>query len=273
MKSKKIFLSALFFMITVACTNGKENISNNTIDENKISTPDIVGEEIMSTTVTKEWIKDRFNFTDEDLEGINVEEVADALWWDQDSVIQEFGNDSDTKRLLAVLKSSQKQLSLVQNPNEHTATYESLTGNASSDEISDFSNLKTIEIIGEIKDNEYWNCVSGLMDITSKKIYYTVNDDVAFLVGSDIQGAEEAIESYELTDEDINTVILSLNKDLFVPKNSSDIWTVVVECNDGSVFRYSMNIDDNTAAKQELLYKFFSKMNDKTANGFLEEQQ
>ncbi len=225
----------------------------------------------MSKEVSKEWIKNQFNLTDEDLKDINVEEVSTALWWTQEEVLNEFGNDGDAKRLLAVLNSTQKQLN--QPSNKKEGTYNSIFNVPSTDELPDLNTVKVIEFIGEISEDEYWNCVSGLLDINNNKIYYTVNNDIAILIGSDIEGVEDIIETYDISDDEINDIINSINKDYFIPRNSSNVWTVVLEFNDGSVYRYSMNLEDNKDNKLSLLEKFFSKMNDKTANGFLEPQQ
>ena len=51
----------------------------------------IAAAETLRTEVTREWIQEVYGFSDEDLEGVAVEEVAEALWWTRDEVQREFG--------------------------------------------------------------------------------------------------------------------------------------------------------------------------------------
>ena len=55
----------------------------------------IAAAETLRTEVTREWIQEVYGFSDEDLEGVAVEEVAEALWWTRDEVQREFGRSGD----------------------------------------------------------------------------------------------------------------------------------------------------------------------------------
>ena len=83
----------------------------------------IAAAETLRTEVTREWIQEVYGFSDEDLEGVAVEEVAEALWWTRDEVQREFGSDS--RGLLRNLKWGQKQLELhrTEHHYKHTGIY------------------------------------------------------------------------------------------------------------------------------------------------------
>jgi len=264
MKKVIIILYLLSLTMMIACSptvdvNNSEPFPS--INNNNLNVANNTGEELMEKEVTNEWIKEQFDFTDEDLDGLNIEEISKALWWTQEEVIKEYGGNSE--RLLSVLKASQNQLNQMQN-SQSSSEYSSLWNSDSSGEIQDFDNLKTIEFIATSQDEGIVSIISGLLDFENKKIYYLDGGVVSDLIGTNYPVAQN-IEECDITDEEIDTILNSLNKEfLSNDEGSISLWSVAFEKNDGSVYRYQIKDANLDSEKLAMINIFFEKINPKT---------
>lgn len=223
----------------------------------------IAAAETLRTEVTREWIQEVYGFSDEDLEGVAVEEVAEALWWTRDEVQREFGSDS--RGLLRNLKWGQKQLELHRTEHHYKeSAYDVIIGKRMQGKMPGFENLKRIDFRAECAEDGFFCKISGMLDMENRKICFSGIDmlDVCQVVGTDLPTAKY-IEIYDVTDEEIEAVVSSLNWAWFRKpfEINGGTWSAGFEFRDGSV--YSFTLDDICAEPEELalIRLFFAKMN------------
>ena len=128
----------------------------------------IAAAETLRTEVTREWIQEVYGFSDEDLEGVAVEEVAEALWWTRDEVQREFGSDS--RGLLRNLKWGQKQLELHRTEHHYKeSAYDVIIGKRMQGKLPGFENLKRIDFRAECAEDGFFCKISGMLDMENRK--------------------------------------------------------------------------------------------------------
>lgn len=253
-------LVVLVLLVMTAC-KPETTIKDTIINENNNET--IEGEQVektMTEIVTKAWILEQYNLTESDLEGIDVESIAENLWWTREEVIKDYADDSE--RLLKVLKASQLQIEKMQAPSEENTDYTSLWANGLEGELPDFKDLQAIEFMAYSVGEEYYGNVSGYLDINANTIYYCNGEDAYDLLQ---MNKGDACQKYEMTDEEIQEILGLINTDYLDKKLklNEDIWSIALVYSDGSIYNYSLENVNKDEGKLAMVTKFFDKMEDR----------
>ena len=212
--------------------------------------------------VTGEWIREVYGFSNEDLEGIAVEEVAEALWWTRDEVLREFGKDAPG--LLRTLKWGQKQLELHRTERRYQeSAYDVLICKRTQGKLKGFDNLKRIDFRAEFSDDGFFCKISGMLDLENRKICFSESDwlDVCQVIGTDIPTAKY-IEIYDMTDEETEAIVSSLKADWFRKpfEINGGVWSAGFAFADGSVCSFSLDDIGADPEMMALIRLFFAKM-------------
>ena len=214
--------------------------------------------------VTAEWLKEEFDLSDDDLDGIDVEKVAWALWWDQESVLEEFKDNKDY--LLTTMRATQKQLDKPVR-DDIDSTYSNILDLENKTGMPDFDSLTRVEFNAFYQGEGVVSMISGLLDVKEKKIYYFDGGNVADVIGTDSKAAEN-IEEYDLTDEEIEYIISVIEEgslDSYLPNAEKDGWRVAFEFEDGSTYSYPLYNVYNGDDQWNMVSVFFHKMEDEYA--------
>ena len=214
--------------------------------------------------VTTEWLKEEFDLSDDDLDGIDVEKVAWALWWDQESVLEEFKDNKDY--LLTTMRAAQKQLDTPVR-DDIDSTYSNILDLENKTGMPDFDSLTRVDFNAFYQDEGVVSMISGLLDVKEKKIYYFDGGNVADVIGTDSKAAEN-IEEYDLTDEEIDCIISVIEEgslDSYLPYAETDGWRVAFEFEDGSTYSYPLYNVYNGDEQWNMVSVFFHKMEDEYA--------
>lgn len=214
--------------------------------------------------VTAEWLKEEFDLSDDDLDGIDVEKVAWALWWDQESVLEEFKDNKDY--LLTTMRAAQKQLDTPVR-DDIDSTYSNILDLENKTGMPDFDSLTRVDFNAFYQDEGVVSMISGLLDVKEKKIYYFDGGNVADVIGTDSKAAEN-IEEYDLTDEEIDCIISVIEEgslDSYLPYAETDGWRVAFEFEDGSTYSYPLYNVYNGGDQWYMVSVFFHKMEDEYA--------
>ena len=214
--------------------------------------------------VTAEWLKEEFDLSDDDLDGIDVEKVAWALWWDQEYVLEEFKDNKDY--LLTTMRAAQKQLDTPVR-DDIDSTYSNILDLENKTGMPDFDSLTRVDFNAFYQDEGVVSMISGLLDVKEKKIYYFDGGNVADVIGTDSKAAEN-IEEYDLTDEEIDCIISVIEEgslDSYLPYAETDGWRVAFEFEDGSTYSYPLYNVYNGDEQWNMVSVFFHKMEDEYA--------
>ncbi len=208
--------------------------------------------------VTADWLKEEYDLSDEDLEGIDVEKVAWALWWDCEYVLEEY---KDKENLLITMRATQKQLDTPAADNTDLA-YSIIFDLENKTGMPDFDTLTRVDFEAFFHGEGSISMISGLLDVKAKKIYYLEGGDVSQLIGTDYK-AVGSVKEYDLTDDEIEYIISHIEAgrlDSYISTELQDGWRVAFEFEDGSAYSYPLYSVYSDWDQMNMVVAFFSKM-------------
>ena len=229
------------------------SVEEKTIDDNVEYSWNDGGEK-----VTVEWLKEEFDLSDEDLEGIDVEKVAWALWWDCEYVLEEY---KDKENLLITMRATQKQLDTPAADNTDLA-YSIIFDLENKTGMPDFDTLTRVDFEAFFHGEGSISMISGLLDVKAKKIYYLEGGDVSQLIGTDYK-AVGSIKEYDLTEDEIEYIISHIEAgrlDSYISTAPQEGWRVAFEFEDGSTYSYPLYSVYSDWDQMNMVVAFFSKM-------------
>ena len=159
--------------------------------------------------------------------------------------------------------SDNTQLSALQANNASESTYGDLPGDICQVDSPDFTNLSTVEFVAFTEGEGMVEMISGLLDVAQNKIFYLHGSDVREIIGTDSAAAKN-IEEYSLSDSEVKEIISSIDKTYLIEQDVKEVWTVIFEYNDGSVYEYSIKDANLDEQKFSMITTFFEKMSDKS---------
>lgn len=133
--------------------------------------------------------------------------------------------------------------------------------------ILNFDELKSVEfyISTYVSDDPgYDACLSGYLDVSNNKIYYSKGTDIIYFVEKEEDSEDEEPRGYErhdISDEEIEELISLMKKDYFV-YDASNGWIVTFQYEDGSTEKFSLPELNYDKEQLNMAVKFFEKMQD-----------
>ncbi len=134
--------------------------------------------------------------------------------------------------------------------------------------ILNFDELKSVEfcISTYVPDDPGCDvCLSGYLDVSNNKIYYSKGTDIIYFVEKEAEDSEYeetlGYERHDISDEEIEELISLMKKDYFV-YDASNGWIVTFQYEDGSMEKFSLPELNYDKEQLNMAVKFFEKMRD-----------